>query len=91
MIKQQPFVEPVQLVKTDFVADPELGKRLADRTQAVLDEQTAGDELLRMLNALRRDPTDYFALGKYRARKKLSNGAVVTFTVTMPAVKAAGS
>lgn len=37
-----------------------------------------------MLDAVKRDASQFFAMGAMRARKKLPNGAVVTLTIKMP-------
>jgi hypothetical protein len=38
-----------------------------------------------MCDAIKRDASQFFHMGRVRARKKLANGAVATFTLVMPA------
>lgn len=40
-----------------------------------------------MLDAVKRDAWQYFGMGKFEARKRLPNGAVVKFSIKMPARK----
>lgn len=57
-----------------FVEAPKRAKR-PSRAQA---------ELTTMLVAILRDAKDLLGLGGYRARKKLTNGAIVSFSIKMP-------
>lgn len=41
-------------------------------------------ELNVMLEAVMRDAGTYFRMGRFRAKKKLSNGATVTVEIRMP-------
>jgi hypothetical protein len=40
-----------------------------------------------MLDSVKRDANSFFGMGKFEAKKKLPNGAVVKVSITMPAVK----
>lgn len=46
------------------------------------DNVTALSELQKMLEAFKRDASDYFSMGKFKARKALANGYTVTVTIT---------
>lgn len=48
-------------------------------------------ELERMLDAIKKDAASFFAMGEFRCRRRLSNGAVVRVVITMPAEEAQGS
>lgn len=61
----------------DSIAFVEAPKRPRRRSKALV-------ELTTMLVALLRDAKDFFAVGAYRCRKKLTNGAIVTFSIKMP-------
>lgn len=40
-----------------------------------------------MLDSVKRDADSFFGMGKFEAKKKLPNGAVVKVSITMPPVK----
>lgn len=50
-------------------------------------EEKSQTSLNTMLDAVKRDVSDYFRMGKVTAKKKLDNGAVVTITIVMPNLK----
>lgn len=49
--------------------------------------ESAEADLGVMCDAIKRDASQFFHMGSMRAKKKLANGAVVTFTIVMPAVR----
>lgn len=64
-------------------------QRRARRHVPARSKSEAERELVAMLDALKRDALQFFFVGKFTAKKKLSNGATVKFEFTMPALDAA--
>lgn len=52
------------------------------------DEAAALESLGVMLRAIKRDAWQFFGMGKFSCKKKLANGAVVRFSITMPKLPA---
>lgn len=65
-------------------------QRRARRHMGSRAKTEAERELNAMLDALKRDALQFFFVGKFTAKKKLSNGAIVRFEFTMPALDEKG-
>ena len=50
----------------------------------------AEEELGEMLDAVKREARSWFGMGAMRARRRLSNGARVVVSITMPPLSAEG-
>lgn len=65
--------------------DREAGSVIDDQNDNEQDlDEKAAQELETMLCAVNRDVRGYFQLGRYRAKKKLSNGYTVTIAISEP-------